>query len=300
MENSFHSRGSKNFVLKSDYLNTSKHNSKKNLSFYDNNNGQNQKSLFRTSQSFIDQEEEDNKRERLKSINTSNKESESNFFNNIIFNDLTENTNWNKPKSNHSNIIQEYYQNIDDNIELFNNQFSNMNLYNNETNEPNNFGSFNINEKNNIENNNNNINSLNNNSNNLGIKTNSPNYVNNIQGEFINNKNINEANNNIDKNNFVNINSGLNNPNPNDFKNQLIVNSLIDNNNSNPHYFSSSLRNSLQNNNNTFNNSKSDIMLKKKKIISLIIVSLYAKSKWEVDFSKKDRRRPIISIYSYI
>lgn len=43
MENSFHSRGSKNFVLKSDYLNTSKHNSKKNLSFYDNNNGQNQK-----------------------------------------------------------------------------------------------------------------------------------------------------------------------------------------------------------------------------------------------------------------
>ena len=107
MENSFHSRGSKNFVLKSDYLNNtnnSKHNSRKNLSFYDNANGQNQKSLFRTSQSFIDQEEEENKRERLKSINTSNKDSENNFFNN-------------------------------------------MNLYNNETNEPNNFGSFNINEK---------------------------------------------------------------------------------------------------------------------------------------------------------
>ena len=192
MENSFHSRGSKNFVLKSDYLNNtnnSKHNSRKNLSFYDNANGQNQKSLFRTSQSFIDQEEEDNKRERLKSINTSNKDSENNFFNNIIFNDLTENNNWNKPKSNHSNIIQEYYQNIDDNIELFNNQFNNMNLYNNETNEPNNFGSFNINEKNNIENNNNNIrNSLNNNPNNLGTMTNSPNYVNNIQGEFIDNK----------------------------------------------------------------------------------------------------------------
>ena len=235
MENSFHSRGSKNFVLKSDYLNTSKHNSKKNLSFYDNNNGQNQKSLFRTSQSFIDQEEEDNKRERLKSINTSNKESESNFFNNIIFNDLTENTNWNKPKSNHSNIIQEYYQNIDDNIELFNNQFSNMNLYNNETNEPNNFGSFNINEKNNIENNNNNIiNSLNNNPNNLGTITNSSNYVIKIQGEFINNKIINEAN-NKDKNNFVNINSGLNNPN--DFNSQLIANSLIEKNNTSQNYF---------------------------------------------------------------
>ncbi len=75
MENSFHSRGSKNFVLKSDYLNTnnSKHNSKKNLSFYDNANGLNQKSLFKTSQSFIDQEEDENKRERLKSI-ASNKD----------------------------------------------------------------------------------------------------------------------------------------------------------------------------------------------------------------------------------
>ena len=262
MENSFHSRGSKNFVLKSDYLNNtnnSKHNSKKNLSFYDAN-GQNQKSLFRTSQSFIDQEEEDNKRERLKSINASNKDSESNFFNNIIFNDLNDNTNWNKPKSNHSNIIQEYYQNIDDNIELFNNQFSNMNLYNNEANDQNNFGSFNINEKNNIENNNNNIiNSSNDNPKNLGTMTNSPNYVNNIQGEFINNKNLHEANNN-DKNNFVNINSGLNNPNA--FNSQLIVNPLNENSNSNQNYFPSSMRN----NNNTFNPniSKNDTILKKK------------------------------------
>lgn len=49
MENSFHSRGSKNFVLKSDYLNSSRHGSKKNLSsFVDPNlNNQNQKSLFK-------------------------------------------------------------------------------------------------------------------------------------------------------------------------------------------------------------------------------------------------------------
>ena len=70
MENSFHSKGSKNFVLKSDYLNNtnnSRHNSKKNLSFYDTN-GINQKSLFRNSVSFVDQEDDENKRERLKSI----------------------------------------------------------------------------------------------------------------------------------------------------------------------------------------------------------------------------------------
>ena len=264
MENSFHSRGSKNFVLKSDYLNNtnnSKHNSKKNLSFYDTTNGQNQKSLFRGSTSFAEQEEEDNKRERLKS-NASNKESESNFFNNIIFNDLNENTNWNKPKSNHSNIIQEYYQNIDDNIELFNNQFSNMNLYNNEANDQNNFGSLNINNKNNIENNNNNnLNALNNNSNNLGTMTNSPNYVNNIQGEFINNKNINETN-NIDKDNFVSINSGLNTQN--DFNSQLMLNPFIENNNHNPNFFSSNMRSNLQNNTFNQNNLKSDNMLKKK------------------------------------
>ena len=76
MENSFHSKGSKNFVLKSDYLNNtnnSKHNSKKNLSFYDTN-GMNQKSLFRNSVSFVDQEDDESKRERLKSINVSEKE----------------------------------------------------------------------------------------------------------------------------------------------------------------------------------------------------------------------------------
>ena len=73
MENSFHSKGSKNFVLKSDYLNNT-NNSKKNLSFYDNNNGMNQKSLFRNSVSFADQEDDENKKGKLKSIHTSDKE----------------------------------------------------------------------------------------------------------------------------------------------------------------------------------------------------------------------------------
>ena len=44
MENSFHSRGSKNFVLKSDYLNnTSHHGSKKNLSSFVDQNYNNKK-----------------------------------------------------------------------------------------------------------------------------------------------------------------------------------------------------------------------------------------------------------------
>ena len=141
MENSFHSRGSKNFVLKSDYLNNtanSKRNSKKNLSFYDQNqNGGNQKSLFRASASFVDQEDDENKKDKIKSNNMSEKELDSNLFNNNIFNKVNENNNWNKNRNNnHSNIIQEYYQNVED--EFFNNQFTNLNLSNNECIEPNN------------------------------------------------------------------------------------------------------------------------------------------------------------------
>ena len=66
MENSFHSRGSKNFVLKSDYLNSSRHGSKKNLSsFVDLNlNNQNQKSLFKAG-SFFDQEDDDFRKDRI-------------------------------------------------------------------------------------------------------------------------------------------------------------------------------------------------------------------------------------------
>ena len=88
MENSFHSKASKNFVLKSDFLNNtanSKRNSKKNLSFYDQNqNGGNQKSLFRVSVSFADQENDENKKDRIKSNNMPEKELDTNLFNNNI------------------------------------------------------------------------------------------------------------------------------------------------------------------------------------------------------------------------
>ena len=264
MENSFHSKGSKNFVLKSDYLNNtnnSRHNSKKNLSFYDTN-GINQKSLFRNSVSFVDQEDDENKRERLKSINVSEKDLDNNLFNNIIFNDTNENNNWNKAKSNHSNIVQEYYQNIGDNIELFNN----MNLSNNDINEQNNFGS--SNEKNSNENKNNiNLNYFIN-SNDLstnGIQSNnSQNNIYNNQNDFVNNINNDYSN----QNNIVNINPSLNNQN--NFNSQLILNSFnnSNNNNQNQNLYYSNL-NKMKNNNNIFNqnNSKNDVnllMLKKK------------------------------------
>ena len=132
MENSFHSRGSKNFVLKSDYLNNnSKHGSKKNLSSFVDPGlyNQNQKSLFKAGGSFLDQEDDDFKKE----IN-------SNFFNKPIFYENNENNFWNKNKNshNHNNIVQDYFcQNMDENMDLFNNQFNNMNLSNNEINENN-------------------------------------------------------------------------------------------------------------------------------------------------------------------
>ena len=59
MENSFQSKGSKNFVLKSDYLNNT-NNSKKN-SFYFDPNINNQKSLFKVSNSFLEQDDEKEK-----------------------------------------------------------------------------------------------------------------------------------------------------------------------------------------------------------------------------------------------
>jgi len=263
MENSFHSKGSKNFVLKSDYLNNtnnSRHNSKKNLSFYDTN-GMNQKSLFRNSVSFVDQEDDENKRERLKSINVSEKELDNNLFNNIIFNDANENNNWNKAKSNHSNIVQEYYQNIGDNIELFNN----MNLSNNDINEQNNLGS--SNEKNNNENKNNiNLNYFIN-SNDLstnGIQSNnSQNNIYNNQNDFVNNINNDYSN----QNNIVNINPSLSNQN--NFNNQLILNSFNNSNNNsqNQNLYYSNINKMKNNNIFNQNNSKNDVnllMLKKK------------------------------------
>ena len=63
-----------------------------------------------------------------------------NIFNKPYFYEGNENNFWNKNKNshNHSNIIQDYFcQNVEDNMELFNNQFNNMNLSNNEINENN-------------------------------------------------------------------------------------------------------------------------------------------------------------------
>ena len=66
MENSFQSRGSKNFVLKSDYLNNT-NNSKKNSFYYESNkDGGNQRSLFKASNSFLDQDEDNENKNKEK------------------------------------------------------------------------------------------------------------------------------------------------------------------------------------------------------------------------------------------
>ena len=257
MENSFHSKGSKNFVLKSDYLNNTNH-SKKNSSFYEANPGSiNQKSLFRNSVSFADPEDEENKKDKLKSIHVSDKELDTNLFNNIIFNDNNEN-NLNKNKSiNHSNMIQDYY-NMEENIELFNN----LNLSNNEINEQNN----NQNEKHSISNYFNNSNNLSPN----GFKSNkSPNNLIISKNEYVNN--INNINNNIENNDLINQNSFVNINqvliNQNNLNNHMLLNSLNNNNQNRNIYFSQNM-NGFQNNNQIFaQNQKNEmnlLMLKKK------------------------------------
>ena len=257
MENSFHSRGSKNFVLKSDYLNSSRHGSKKNLSsFVDPNlNAQNQKSLFKGG-SFLDQEDDDFRKDRF---HISDKEINSNIFSKPMFYDSNENNFWNRNKNNHnhSNIIQDYLcQNVDDNMEIFNNQFNNMNLSNNEINEnndkiTNNNQYFNINYfnsgTNSLHSSNNantspnlnfanfhNINSSNNNV--------SENNTNNITNETTNtNTNTNK---NLNQNNFISINPVL--INQNNFNRQLILNPYNNGNANNPTqniYFPQGLQN---------------------------------------------------------
>ena len=126
MENSFHSRGSKNFILKSDYINSSRHGSKKNLSNFvePNINNQNQKSLFKGS-SFFEQEDDDFKKDK-NNFHTSDKDLNGNIFNKAIFYDNNDNNLWNRNKKSHThtNIVQDYFfKNLDDNIESFNNQF---------------------------------------------------------------------------------------------------------------------------------------------------------------------------------
>ena len=118
-----------------------------------------------------------------------------------------------------------YYQNIGDNIELFND----MNLSNNDINEQNNLGS--SNEKNNNENKNNinlnyfiNSNDL---STNVIQSNNTQNNIYNNQNDFVNNINNDYSN----QNNIVNINPNLSNQN--NFNNQLILNSFNNSNNNN-------------------------------------------------------------------
>ena len=251
MENSFHSRGSKNFVLKSDYLNNnSRHGSKKNLSSFVDPGlyNQNQKSLFKTGGSFLDQEDEDFKKDNM---NT-------NIFNKNIFYENNENNFWNKNKNshNHSNLVQDYFcQNMDENMDLFNNQFNNMNLSNNEINDNN--------DKNNNINNNhyfniNYFNNANSGPNSVHSSNNSPNinyaHFQNNNSNSNNNNNINLAeinsnsitnetstnntnansNNNLNNNNFININPVL--INQNNFNRQLILNSYNNNNTNNTNF----------------------------------------------------------------
>ena len=253
MENSFHSRGSKNFVLKSNYLNSSRHGSKKNLSsFVDPNlNNQNQKSLFKAG-SFFDQEDDDFRKDR---IHMSDKELNGNIFNKPIFYDNNENNFWNRNKNshNHSNIIQDYFcQNVEDNMELFNNQFNNMNLSNNEINEnndknnSNNNHYFNMNYFNNINSGNNSLHSSNNSPNlnyaNFQNTNNSNNNIAETNTNSMTNDTNNTNNKNLNQNNFININPVL--INQNNFNRQLILNSYNNNNTNNPNiYFPQGLQN---------------------------------------------------------
>ena len=254
MENSFHSRGSKNFVLKSDYLNSSRHGSKKNLSsFVDPNlNNQNQKSLFKAG-SFFDQEEDDYRRDR-NNIHMSDKDINGNIFNKAIFYDNNENNVWrNRNSHNHNNIVQDYFfQNIDDNMEGLNNQFNNMNLSNNEisdNNDKNNISNnpyFNINYFNNVKSGPNSQHSSNNNTSpnlNFGNYHNSNNNLaENNTNSITNETTTNTNNKNMNQNNFININPIL--INQNNYNRQLILNSYNNNNTNNPNiYFPQGLQN---------------------------------------------------------
>ena len=283
MENSFHSRGSKNFVLKSDYLNnTSHHGSKKNLSsFVDQNyNNHNQKSLFKTGGSFFDQDDDDFKNEKI--LHPSDKD----LSKNANFYDYNDNNNFWKNKNNHSNIIQDYFcQNIEDNIETINNQFNNMNLSNNEFNEnndKNNNPYLNMIYFNNINpgyNSNHSSNNIYNNSNiNFSAFQNSNNNntkeanTNNVATNDINNSNT--ENKNMNQNNFLNINPVLINQN-NFNRQQLILNSYNNNvNNPNiyfpPGFQSNQMYNPQTQNMNNLQNGEIPLSLLKKRDENLI------------------------------
>ena len=170
-ENSFQSKG-KNFVLKSDFLNNT-NNSKRNSNNFDSSsiNDKSQKN----------DEGEKNKNKNVINSNSMEKELDLNIINN--------NFGGNKNNRSHGNIIQDYYQKMENNIDLINNQFNNINLSRND------------NEK---ENDINEIDKINNNFNNI------------IINEVNNNSNSNNANNIIIPNSISNENNNiLSHPNPN-------------------------------------------------------------------------------------
>ena len=290
MENSFHSRGSKNFVLKSDYLNSSRHGSKKNLSsFVDPNlNNPNQKSLFKAG-SFFDNEDDDYKKDKS-NIHLSDKDINANIFNKGIFYDNNDNNLWNRNKNSHnnSNLIQDYFcQNVEDNMEFFNNQFNNMNLSNNEYNEnseknnTNNNAYFNMNYFNNINSGNDSLHSSNNtntspNLNFGNFHNNNSNANNNTENNTnsITNDTTNTNNQHLNQNNFININPVL--INQNNYNRHLILNSYNNNNVNNPNiYYPQGLQNNhiynpQGNNMNNINNGDMPLNLLKKREENLI------------------------------
>ena len=145
IENSFQSKGNKNFVLKFDFLNNTNNPKKNPFNFDHNMNGFNQKKFSRHT---TDQEDEivDNNRDKNSLENISDKDIDIHMFhNNNIFNETNENSRINKSKNNHSNNLQEHHQSTEDNIDSMNNHFSNMNLSNNEPNEHYTFGGNNLN-----------------------------------------------------------------------------------------------------------------------------------------------------------
>jgi len=296
MENSFHSRGSKNFVLKSDYINSSRHGSKKNLSSFveQNLNNQNQKSLFKAGSSFFEQDDEEYKKDKI-NLQTSDKDLNQNIFNKPYFYEGNENNFWNKNKNshNHSNIIQDYFcQNLDDNMEFFNNQFNNMNLSNNEINENNtdknnnnNNHYFNMNYFNNINSSHNSIHSSNNTNSNASPSINFPTYQNNNNSNnntnmaetntnsITNETNNNNENNNMNQNNYISINPVL--INHNNFNRQLILNSFNNNNSNNQNIYFPQMQNAQPYNNqinnlNSIKNGDIPISLIKKREENLI------------------------------
>jgi hypothetical protein len=210
IENSFQSKGNKNFVLKFDFLNNTNNPKKNPFNFDHNMNGFNQKKFSRHT---TDQEDEivDNNRDKNSLQNISDKDIDIHMFhNNNIFNETNENSRINKSKNNHSNNLQEHHQSTEDNIDSINNHFSNMNLSNNELNEHNIFGGNNFN----------------------------LNYFNDKSINLNSCKDISQTNltNNQDSKNYTNIDSALPHQNNNNNMNPIMIANSFNNNGQNLYY----------------------------------------------------------------